>query len=196
MSDSSTVVQLRRRKSDAIVKHLLPFKGQYPHVPASAWVSPSAVVIGDVELGKNVSVWPGTVIRCDGAKVIVGDDTNIQDLCCLHACPYSDGGTDLMIGNRVTVGHRAMLHGCRIGDEVLIGCGTIILDRADIQSQVMIAAGSLVPSNKVLESGWLYMGSPVKQVRRLTDAELAHLSHSAEHYVELAHAHQDSVCVV
>jgi carbonic anhydrase/acetyltransferase-like protein (isoleucine patch superfamily) len=99
----------------------------------------------------------------------------------------------LVIGERVTVGHRAIVHGCTIGEEVLIGCGAILLDGAVIQPRVMIAAGSLVPSNKVLESGWLYMGSPVKQVRRLTEAELSHLSHSAEHYVELAHAHQDSV---
>jgi len=192
-TDSSKVVQLRRRKSDEHVKHLVPYKGQYPQVPESAWVSPSAVVIGDVELGENASVWPGAVVRCDGAKVVIGADSNIQDLCCLHACPYDHGGTDLVIGDRVTVGHRAIVHGCTIGHEVLIGCGAILLDGAVIQPQVMIAAGSLVPSNKVLESGWLYMGSPVKQVRRLTDAELAHLGHSAQHYVELAHAHRDSL---
>jgi carbonic anhydrase/acetyltransferase-like protein (isoleucine patch superfamily) len=190
---SSTVVQLRRRQTDTQAKHLLPFKGQLPHVPTSAWVSPSAVVIGDVELGENASVWPGAVVRCDGAKVFIGADSNIQDLSCLHASPYDHGGTDLVIGERVTVGHRAIIHGCHVGDEVLIGCGTIVLDGAVIQPRVMVAAGSLVPSNKVLESGWLYMGSPVKQVRRLTEAELAHLAHSAEHYVELAHAHQDSV---
>jgi carbonic anhydrase/acetyltransferase-like protein (isoleucine patch superfamily) len=192
-TEASTVVQLRRRQTDAHPKHLLPFKGQFPHVPTSAWVSPSAVIIGDVDLGENASVWPGAVVRCDGAKVTIGAQSNVQDLCCLHACPYDHGGTDLVIGDRVTVGHRAIIHGCTIGDEVLIGCGVIVLDGAVIQPRVMVAAGSLVPSNKVLESGWLYMGSPVKQVRPLTEKELAHLSHSAEHYVELAHAHQDSV---
>lgn len=192
-AESSTVVQLRRRRGDTHAKHLLPFRGQFPDVASSAWVSPSAVIIGDVVLGDNASVWPGAVVRCDGAKVIIGASSNIQDLCCLHASPYDHGGTDLVIGERVTVGHRAIIHGCHIGDEALIGCGAIVLDGAVVQPRVMIAAGSLVPSNKVLESGWLYMGSPVKQVRRLTEAELAHLGHSAAHYVELAHAHQDSV---
>lgn len=171
---------------------LLPFKGTYPRVPDSAWVAPSAVVIGDVQLGDNASVWPGAVIRCDGARIVVGAGTNVQDQCCLHASPYDHEGTDLVIGACVTVGHRVILHGCTVGDDCLIGCGAIVLDGVVIQPRVIVAAGSLVPAGKVLESGWLYMGSPARPVRRLKEQEIAHFALSAEHYVKLARAHRDS----
>jgi carbonic anhydrase/acetyltransferase-like protein (isoleucine patch superfamily) len=191
--DSGTVRQLRRRKTGVVVdKSLLPFRGAYPQVPQTAWVAPSAVVIGDVTLGNNASVWPGAVIRCDGAKIVIGAGTNVQDLCCLHASPYDHHGTDLVIGRGVTVGHRVILHGCQIGDDCLIGCGAIVLDGVSIQPHVIVAAGSLVPAGKILESGWLYMGSPVRAVRRLTEKEIAHFALSAEHYIRLANAHRDS----
>ena len=172
-----------------------PFKGIAPVVPASAHVDETAVVVGEVVLGENVSVWPGAIIRGDVNYIHIGNDSNVQDLACLHVShkrPEDPLGAPLIIGERVTIGHQVTLHGCTIGDECLIGIGTIVLDRAVIEPRVMIGAGSLVPPNKVLESGYLYVGRPVKQVRPLTEAELAHFAYSAQHYIKLMRAHQES----
>ena len=124
------------------------------------------------------------------------EGSNIQDFAMLHVThkrPADPLGAPLVIGKNVTIGHHVTLHGCTIGDEVLVGIGTIILDRAIIESQVLIGAGSLVPPNKRLESGYLYLGNPVKQVRPLTDEEKAYFKYSAEHYMRLAVKHKAGV---
>ncbi|HEY9103598.1 gamma carbonic anhydrase family protein [Chitinimonas sp.] len=171
------------------------FKGITPVVPDSAYVDESAVVVGEVVLGENASVWPGAIVRGDVNHIHIGKDSNVQDLACLHVShkrPEDPQGAPLIIGERVTIGHQVTLHGCTIGDECLIGIGTIVLDRAVIEPRVMIGAGSLVPPGKVLKSGHLYLGRPVKEVRPLTEEEIAHFAYSAQHYIRLMRAHQES----
>lgn len=164
------------------------YKGRLPQLGEGCYLHPSAQVIGEVTLGNNVSIWPGVVMRGDVNRIVVGDNTNIQDLSMLHVThrrPEDPEGAPVIIGRDVTIGHSVVLHGCTIGDECLIGIGTIILDRAVIESQVMIGAGSLVSPGKVLKSGYLYMGRPAREVRPLTAAELANFKYSAAHYCRL-----------
>jgi carbonic anhydrase/acetyltransferase-like protein (isoleucine patch superfamily) len=172
------------------------FLHYHPRLGEEVFIHTSAQVIGAVTLGARVSVWPGTVLRGDMNTITVGADTNIQDLSVLHVThpgPVIAEGAPLVIGSRVTIGHRVALHGCTIGDECLIGIGSIILDRAVLESQVMVGAGSLVPPGKRLESGWLYMGSPVKKIRRLTDAEIANFTYSAQRYVKLVQQYRQTM---
>lgn len=169
------------------------FDNHFPAVPDSAYVHDSAQVIGDVVLGENSSVWPMAVVRGDVNSIRIGANTNIQDLAMLHVSHRRDSdpdGSPLVIGDNVTIGHSVVLHGCTIGDECLIGIGTIVLDDVVIEPRVMVGAGSLVPPGKVLESGYLYLGRPVKQIRPLTDDELAHFSYSAQHYIRLMRKYQ------
>lgn len=176
--------------------HIRPFDGITPTVAESCFVDSTAVVIGDVTLAENSSVWPCAVIRGDVNSIKIGEGSNIQDFAMLHVThkrPVDPLGAPLVIGKHVTIGHHVTLHGCTIGDEVLIGIGTIVLDRVVIESQVLVGAGSLVPPNKRLESGYLYLGNPVKKVRALTDEEKAYFKYSAEHYMRLANKHKAGV---
>jgi len=162
------------------------FRGVTPRIGENSYIDESAVVIGDVEMGDNCSVWPLTVIRADINKIRIGNDTNIQDGSVLHVThrsPFSPDGAELHIGDQVTVGHKVLLHGCRIGNQCLIGMGSIVTDNVHIEDRVMIGSGSLVPPNKVLESGYLYLGNPVVQKRPLTEREIEFLSYVAGHYV-------------
>lgn len=166
-----------------------------PEIAASAYIDESAVVIGDVTLGEDSSVWPLTVIRGDVNRIRIGARTNLQDNSVLHAThdgKYTPGGFALSVGDAVTIGHRSILHACTVGDLCLVGMGSIIMDGAILESKVMLAAGSLVPGGKRLQSGYLYMGTPVKQVRPLSDEEIESLKYSADHYVEVKNAHQRS----
>ena len=168
--------------------HLRPYKGTFPILAATAYVDPAAVLIGDITLAEDTSIWPLVAARGDVNTIIIGARSNIQDGSILHVSrPTEDNphGYPLLIGEDVTVGHKAMLHSCQIGDRVLVGMGTIILDGAIIEEDVIIGAGSLVPPNKRLQSGYLYIGSPIKQARPLTDKERAFLPRSAENYVLL-----------
>ncbi len=172
------------------------FEEHWPRFPSSVYIDPSATVIGNVILEEDVSVWPQAVIRGDVNSIRVGPTTNIQDgavLHCTHDGPYTSGGKPLSIGQRVTIGHKACLHGCTIGDEILIGIGAIILDGAIIENQVMIGAGSIIPPGKTLESGFLYIGAPTKKVRALSEREKKALNYSANHYVALAKKHQEVI---
>jgi carbonic anhydrase/acetyltransferase-like protein (isoleucine patch superfamily) len=164
-----------------------PFKNSYPTLSEGSYIDQDAVVIGDVYLGEHCSVWPGAVIRGDVNIIRIGNYSNIQDNSVLHTTHQSEvsNGAPLTIGNYVTVGHSVVLHGCVIHDFCLIGMQSIILDNAVIEPYVMIGAGSIVSPNKRLESGYLYLGSPVKQIRPLTSKEKAFLKYSAEHYVKL-----------
>jgi len=171
-----------------IKTNIQSFAGQYPQVTEDVYIHHTATVIGDVHLGANSSVWPGTVIRGDVNFIRIGAGTNVQDLSMLHVSHKSSwdaAGAPLIIGNNVTIGHKVILHGCTIEDECLIGMGSIVMDKVVVQKHVLLAAGSLVPEGKVLESGHLYMGSPAKKVRALTEKEIAHFMYSAEHYMRL-----------
>lgn len=159
-----------------------------PSLGERIYLHESAHVIGDVRLGDDASVWLNAVVRGDVNHIVVGNCSNIQDFVMCHVSHKTQSkplGSPLVIGDYVTIGHSAILHGCRIGDECLVGMGSILMDDAVVESRVMIGAGSLVPPGKRLESGWLYVGRPVEKVRPLTDAEIAYLRYSAEHYVRV-----------
>ena len=167
---------------------LKSFQGQYPRCGNAVYIDDSAVVIGDVTLGDDVSIWPMVVVRGDVEAIEIGAGTNVQDASVLHvthAGDYSPDGFALTIGRGVTIGHRAVVHGCTVGDHCLIGIGAILMDGAVIEEQVLIGAGSLVPPGKRLESRYLYVGSPAKKVRPLKEQELAFLIYSARHYIHL-----------
>ena len=169
------------------------FEHHTPEVHADAWLDPYCLVIGDVHIGAGSSIWPGAVVRGDINHIRIGVDTNIQDGSVLHNShdgPFMPGGAPLLIGNRVTVGHKAILHGCEIADDCLIGMGAIIMDKVTVEPNVIIGAGSLVPPGKVLHSGFLYTGSPVRQSRPLTERERAYFAYSADYYVKLAQRHR------
>ncbi|MDX1625817.1 MAG: gamma carbonic anhydrase family protein [Wenzhouxiangellaceae bacterium] len=165
-----------------------PFEKHVPRIGARAWIDPDARVIGNVELGDDVSLWPGVVLRGDVHAIRVGHRTNIQDHSVGHVThdgPRTPGGSALVVGDDVTVGHAAVLHACTIGNRVLVGMGALVMDDVIVEDDVMIAAGSLVAPGKRLESGWLYRGRPAEAVRRLTDEEVEGLKYSAAHYVRL-----------
>ena len=167
---------------------LQSFHSHFPQLAVGVYVHNSATVIGHVNLGENVSVWPGAVIRGDINFIKIGAGSNIQDCSVLHVnhqSIYDPAGSPLIIGNNVTIGHSVILHGCTIEDESLIGMGSIVMDKVVVQKNVLIAAGSLVPEGKVLESGFLYMGSPVKKIRALTADEQAFFMVSAQNYIQL-----------
>ncbi len=169
------------------------FENKQPDIDITTFIDDTALVLGDVQIGKNSSVWPLTVIRGDVNTIQIGDNTNIQDNSVLHVThdgPYNPGGFALKIGTNVTVGHRVILHGCQIGDSCLIGMGATIMDGAVIEANTLSGAGSLVTPNKHLESGYLWMGSPVRRVRKLTDEEIESIEYSAQHYVQLKNQHQ------
>ena len=164
------------------------FKDMTPQLGQGVFVDDSAVVIGDVVLGDHVSVWPNTVIRGDMHSIKIGDRCSIQDgsiLHITHASDYNPGGYPLTLGDDVTVGHMAMLHGCTIGNQVLIGMQAMVMDGAVIEDQVVLGAGSLVPPGKVLKSGYLYVGRPAKAVRELNEQELSYFKYTAANYVKL-----------
>ena len=164
------------------------FNNKQPIIGTSVYIDDNAVVIGDVTLGNDVSVWPMTVIRGDVESITIGDGTNVQDGSVLHvshAGRFSTQGHPLIIGKNVTIGHKAVVHACTVGDYCLIGIGAIILDGAVLEDYVMLGAGALVPPGKRLESGYLYVGAPARQVRALKDSEKEFLEYSAQHYVDL-----------
>lgn len=171
---------------------LSAFQGLAPRLGQDVYIHPSASVIGDVELGDHVSIWPGCVIRGDVNRIRIGAGSNVQDLSVLHVNHRSSldpEGAPLTIGANVTIGHNVMLHGCTIADECLIGMGSIVLDKAVIQKHVLLGAGSLVPEGRLLESGYLYLGSPARKVRKLTEKELVHFIYSAQNYITLKDAY-------
>lgn len=159
---------------------LLPFKGKWPAIHETAWIAPSADVIGDVEIGAHSSVWFGCVVRGDVNTIRIGARTNIQDL---SMCHVTRRKAPLVIGDEVTVGHRVVLHGCTIGNRVLVGMGAVIMDHAEIGDDCIIGAGALVTEGKKIPSKSLVIGSPARVVRELTAEELAFLPKSAENYV-------------
>lgn len=164
------------------------YKGITPTYDNSVYIDESSVLVGDISLGKDSSVWPLVAARGDVNYIRIGERTNIQDGSVLHLTRASKSNPDgypLIIGDDVTVGHKVMLHGCQLGNRILVGMGAIVMDNAVVEDDVIIGGGSLVPPNKRLESGYLYVGSPVKQARPLTEQERAFLKISADNYVHL-----------
>jgi len=164
------------------------YTGIKPVIGQRVYIDEAAVVIGKVTLADDASLWPFAVARGDVNSISVGARTNIQDASVLHVThdgPYSPGGMPLLIGADVTVGHKCLLHACTIGDRCLIGMGSIVMDGAVVESDVLLGAGSLVSPGKRLESGFLYRGGPAQKVRPLTDQERAMLLYSAQHYVRM-----------
>jgi carbonic anhydrase/acetyltransferase-like protein (isoleucine patch superfamily) len=165
---------------------IAPFRGQAPAIPASAFVAPTALVVGDVVLGEETSVWYGTVIRGDVGPIRIGARTNVQDLCVLHV---TTGLPGLVIGNEVTVGHRAVLHGATIGDRCLIGMGSVLLDGCEIGEESLVAAGSLVRGGTIVPPRTFVAGVPAVVKGPIPTAIHAGLRASADSYVALAREH-------
>ncbi len=163
--------------------------GVAPTLAATAWVADSAQVMGNVELGSDASVWFGTVVRGDTECIRIGAGSNIQDASVLHA----DIGQPLVVGERVTVGHKVMLHGCTIGDESLIGIGAVVLNGARIGKHCLVGAGALVTEGKEFPDGSLIVGSPAKVVRQLTPEQIEGLRQSAQHYIDNARRFQSGL---
>jgi carbonic anhydrase/acetyltransferase-like protein (isoleucine patch superfamily) len=163
-----------------------------PSIDPTAWVAPSADLIGDVRLGRYASVWFGAVIRADNTPILLGEETNFQD----GAIGHSDPGAPLTIGDRVTVGHQAILHGCTVEDEALIGMGARILNGAVIGAQCIVGAGALVTEGKVFEPRSLIVGSPARAIRTLGEEQVAMLRLSAAHYAEKAKRYAEGLAVV
>lgn len=164
------------------------FEQHTPQIGERCLIASNSEVIGDVILGEDCSVWPATIIRGDVNAIRIGCGSNFQDgsvLHVTHASEYHTQGAALQVGNRVTVGHKVILHGCSIGDTCLIGMGSIVMDDVIIESRVILGAGSLVTPGKRLQSGYLYLGSPCRKIRPLTDGELTSLDYSAQHYIRL-----------
>jgi carbonic anhydrase/acetyltransferase-like protein (isoleucine patch superfamily) len=165
-----------------------PYKGIVPQLGARVYVDDSAVVIGDVVLGEDASVWPQCSVRGDVNAIRIGARSNIQDNTVMHVThkyPDLPEGRACIVGDDVTVGHQCVLHACTIGNECLIGMGSIVLDGAVLHDRVLLGAGSLVTEGKELEGGYLWLGRPAKKVRPLTEQELKWFAYSAKHYVKL-----------
>ena len=174
--------------------HIRTALGVTPTLGERVMIDPTAVVMGDVLLGDDTSVWPHAAMRGDVQIIRIGARTNIQDGTVLHVThdgPYNPGGYPLQIGDDVTIGHRALLHGCTVGNRVLVGMGAIIMDAVVVEDDTMIAAGALVTPGKRLRTGYLYAGSPAREVRPLTKEEIRFLPYSAAGYVSLKQRYLD-----
>jgi len=165
-----------------------PFGTHRPELGDRVYVDPQATVIGQVSVGADSSIWPAAVLRGDVQSIRIGERTSVQDGSVLHVThdsEYNPGGGSLIIGDDVTIGHNVTLHACKIGNRCLIGMGAIVLDGAVVEDDVIIGAGSLVPPRKKLRSRTLWVGNPVREVRALTEKDLAQLRYSAHHYVRV-----------
>lgn len=165
-----------------------PFQGTYPQIAPNAFITENATIIGQVTIGEASSVWYNAILRGDVDAIHIGQRTNLQDAviahCTTNRCPT-------IVGNEVTVGHAAILHGCTIADQVLIGMGAKVLDEAIVPSHCVVAAGALVLERQELAAGYLYAGVPARKVKALTQAQIAGIQQSALHYVENARLHRE-----
>lgn len=170
------------------------FDGHEPQLGEKVYVDRSAVVIGDVTLGDDTSIWPLAVVRGDMHRIRIGARTSIQDgsvLHITHAGPFNPEGWPLSVGDDCTIAHSVTLHGCTIGNRVLVGMGSIVMDGAVVEDDVVIGANTLVPPGKTLERGFLYTGSPAKQVRPLSEKEMAYFTYSSANYCRLKDQYLD-----
>lgn len=160
-----------------------PFQGCWPEIHPTAFVHPSAIVIGKVKIGPHASIWPTAVLRGDDGEIVIGEGTSIQDGCVVH---LTYGLSKTTIGAYVTVGHRVVLHGCTVGERCIIGMGSVLLDNAEVAERVILGAGSLLPPGKKLPSGVLAFGNPAKVARELTSSDLEGIERSWQGYIENA----------
>ncbi len=165
---------------------LKEFKGIRPKIAEKCFIAENTMVIGDVEILEKSSIWYGSILRGDVAPIRIGKEVNIQDNAVLH----TDYGLTLSIGDQVTIGHSAIIHGCEIKGQAIIGMGSILLNRSVISKNVIIGAGSLVTEGKVIPEGELWMGRPAKFIRKLTQEEIESIKNSADNYYENAKAHK------
>jgi len=173
---------------------LRPYRGRLPQLAARVYVDDAAIVIGDVVLGEDSSVWPCAVVRGDVSPIRIGARSSVQDGVVLHVThdgPYTPGGRGLVIGDDVTIGHGAVLHACTVGNACLIGMGATVLDGAVIEDEVMVAAGALVPPGKRLPSRTLWAGNPARQLRELNAEQVEQLYYSARNYVKVKNDYLD-----
>lgn len=166
-----------------------PYHDKTPNVNAASFVAPSSSIIGDVRLGEGASVWFNAVLRADVGPVEIGARSNVQDGCVMHV-PW---GGSIVVGDDVTIGHRAVVHGCTIGDRVLVGMGSIIMDDVNVGDDCIIGAGAVVTSGTKIPSRSMVLGVPAKVVRELTEDEVASLRSSAENYMELAKSYGEKL---
>ena len=169
--------------------NIRPYLDKTPVLGERSYIDPAATVIGDVVLGDDVSIWPGTIVRGDVNFIRIGARTNIQDGTVVHVShdgPHAKlGGFATVIGEDVTIGHKAIIHACRIEDAVLIGMGAIVLDGAVVKKHGFVGAGALIAPGKVVGEGELWLGNPARCVRKLSEKEIEQLYYSAQHYVRL-----------
>lgn len=171
------------------------FEGHTPKLDAGVYVDEAALVIGDVHLGEDCSIWPFTVLRGDVNQIRVGARSNIQDHCTIHVThdsAYHPGGVSCVVGDDVTVGHQVVLHACEIESCCLIGMGSVVMDQVKIGEYSLVGAGSLVTEGTELESGYLWIGRPARRLRALTEQEREYIQYSAQQYVRLKQRHQQS----
>ncbi len=169
---------------------ILPYKGISPKIHESAFIAPSASIIGDVEIGAGSNIWYSCVLRGDVNDIKIGERTNIQDGAIIHVTTDFQG---TYVGNDVTVGHNAILHACTLKDFAFVGMGACVMDGAVVEGNAMLAAGALLTPNKRIPSGELWAGSPAKYMRRLTQKELDYIKWSAPHYVALGQEHNNNL---
>ncbi|MEM9936521.1 MAG: gamma carbonic anhydrase family protein [Bacteroidota bacterium] len=165
------------------------FQSFIPKIAEDAFIAENATVIGEVSIGSRSSVWYQAVIRGDVGALVIGEETNVQDGAVIHCSEFR---TQTHIGNRVVIGHQAMLHGCTIEDEVLVGMSSIILDEVYVPSHTIIAAGALIPERTHLESGYIYAGVPAKKLKKASPEQIAHINTLATRYVRKAKLHQEA----
>lgn len=180
------------------MKNILPYRGKLPTVDSSAFVASTAILSGDVKIGKNSGIWYGCVIRGDVTKIVIGENTNIQDNTVLHGTRPNHAqnktgaeGAPVMVGNNVTIGHNAIIHACTIKDNAFIGMGSIIMDLAVVEEYGMLAAGAVLTPGKVVKSGQIWAGNPAKYFRDMTEQEKNYIQISADNYAELAREYKE-----
>ncbi|HJD56014.1 MAG TPA: gamma carbonic anhydrase family protein [Rickettsia endosymbiont of Pyrocoelia pectoralis] len=162
----------------------IPYKGIIPKIDEEVYIAPNASLIGDVEIGKGSSIWFNTVLRGDVESIKIGNNTNVQDGSVIHTSRFNG---PVEIGNNVTIGHLALIHACRIHNNAFIGMRSMIMDYAVIEEYAFVAAGSLIPPKKIIKSRELWMGSPAKFIRHLTDQDIEHMQDNVTNYVKLAY---------
>jgi carbonic anhydrase/acetyltransferase-like protein (isoleucine patch superfamily) len=175
------------------MKNLISYRNISPKIDASAFIAPTAIISGDVKIGKNSGIWYGCVLRGDVTQIVIGDNTNIQDNCVLHGTrpnhaqnKTGDQGAPVLVGNGVTIGHGAIIHACTIEDHAFVGMGSIVMDLARIEQFGMLAAGAVLTPKKVVKSGQIWAGNPAKYFRDMTEVEKNYIKVSADNYAELA----------
>ena len=163
---------------------IIPLRGKTPKIGKECFLAPNATIVGDVEMGNECSIWFNAVIRGDVNKIIIGNQVNIQDGAVIH-CTFEK--TITSIGDRVSIGHNAIVHGCTIEEDVLVGMGAIIMDNTVVQKNVIIGAGTIVPENRVLESGYIYVGNPVRQLKKIDPEQYDFfIRRTARNYIKYA----------